>query len=429
MAIGGKGDGPSSQTILVVGGGIAGITAALEAAEVGQDVILVEREASLGGRVTRLNRYFPKLCHPTCGLEINYQRLRKNPRVKVLTMCEVVDISGVARRLQGDGQTPSALRQRTLRRLRRLRQGEPDEGRQSVQLRPRQGQGRPICRTSTPSPCATSSRRRRSRAGEGDKLAAACRYGAIDPNDKGESFDLRVGAVVWATGWRPYDPMKLDVYSYGHSPDIVTNVEMERLAAHNGPTQGKIVRPSNGEPAKKDRAHPVRRARATSTTCPIARASAASARSSTPPTCASSTPTPRCTSTTSTFAPTISSRPSTTRSEPIRRSRSSSRSRRISASARTARPILHGERTIEREIYAEPYDLVVLATGMQPSAVAGYRPHFDVAVDDYGFLTPQEGDGAGIFSAGVASGPLDVSMSVQSATAAALKAVQAVRGA
>jgi quinone-modifying oxidoreductase subunit QmoA len=86
MATDGRGDGPTSQTILVVGGGIAGITAALEAAEVGRDVILIEREASLGGRVTRLNRYFPKLCHPTCGLEINYQRLRKNPRVKVLTM-------------------------------------------------------------------------------------------------------------------------------------------------------------------------------------------------------------------------------------------------------------------------------------------------------------------------------------------------------
>lgn len=68
---------PESQTILVVGGGIAGISAALEAAETGHDVVLLERGPSLGGRVTRLNRYFPKLRHPTCGLEINYQRIRK----------------------------------------------------------------------------------------------------------------------------------------------------------------------------------------------------------------------------------------------------------------------------------------------------------------------------------------------------------------
>ena len=90
-------------------------------------------------------------------------------------------------------------------------------------------------------------------------------------------------------------------------------------------------------------------------------------------------------------------------------------------------PGVHGEGTIEREIYAEPYDLVVLAIGMQPSAVSGYRPSLDLASDEYGFLVPREGDGAGIFAAGVAAGPLDVSMSVQSATAAALKAVQAVR--
>lgn len=86
--------GPASQTILVVGGGIAGITAALEAADCGHDVVLMEKGPSLGGRVTRLERYFPKLCHPTCGLEINYQRIRRHPRLSVMTMCEPVEIAG-----------------------------------------------------------------------------------------------------------------------------------------------------------------------------------------------------------------------------------------------------------------------------------------------------------------------------------------------
>ncbi len=75
--------GPKSQTILVVGGGIAGITAAVEAAEVGCEVLLVERGPSIGGRVAQLHRYFPKLCPPACGLEINYQRIRNNPRIKL----------------------------------------------------------------------------------------------------------------------------------------------------------------------------------------------------------------------------------------------------------------------------------------------------------------------------------------------------------
>lgn len=62
----------TNQTILVVGGGISGMTAALEAAECGKQVILVERNATLGGRTALMNRYFPKMCHPVCGLEITF---------------------------------------------------------------------------------------------------------------------------------------------------------------------------------------------------------------------------------------------------------------------------------------------------------------------------------------------------------------------
>ena len=89
-------EGPRVQTIAVIGGGIAGITAAVEVAETGYDVVLLEKGPALGGRVGRLNRYFPKLCHPTCGLEINYQRIAKNPRLKVMTMAEVETVSGRA---------------------------------------------------------------------------------------------------------------------------------------------------------------------------------------------------------------------------------------------------------------------------------------------------------------------------------------------
>ena len=84
----------TSQTILVVGGGISGMTAALEAAECGSEVVLVERDATLGGRTALLYRYFPKMCHPTCGLEINLRRLKANPNVRVLTMTEVTAVTG-----------------------------------------------------------------------------------------------------------------------------------------------------------------------------------------------------------------------------------------------------------------------------------------------------------------------------------------------
>jgi quinone-modifying oxidoreductase subunit QmoA len=67
---------PASGSIMVVGGGISGLTTALEAAEVGYEVFLVEKNPYLGGRVAQLNQYFPKLCPPTCGLEINFDGSR-----------------------------------------------------------------------------------------------------------------------------------------------------------------------------------------------------------------------------------------------------------------------------------------------------------------------------------------------------------------
>ncbi len=75
----------TSQTILVGGGGISGMTAALEATECGRQVILAERNASLGGRTALLYRYFPKMCHPTCGLEINLRRLKAKRNLRVPT--------------------------------------------------------------------------------------------------------------------------------------------------------------------------------------------------------------------------------------------------------------------------------------------------------------------------------------------------------
>ncbi len=242
--------GQESQTILVAGGGIAGMSAAVEAAETGYDVVLLEKEASLGGRVAQLNRYFPKLCHPACGLEINYQRLRSNPRIRVITMASVAEVSG----------TPGAYRVK-------------------VQTQPRYVNGR----CTACGDCAKASGRRVKNpfnygmdtvpaaylphpmaypmryvvapevigTPEAQAIAAACKYGAIDLDETAQTFDLPVATIIWATGWKPYDAGKLESYGYGRVPNVITNVEMERLAADGGPTGGKILRPSDGKEAKR----------------------------------------------------------------------------------------------------------------------------------------------------------------------------------
>ena len=426
MGVDGSQAGPASQTIVVVGGGIAGISAALEAAETGHDVVLLEKGPSLGGRVTRLNRYFPKLCHPTCGLEINYQRIRKNPRLKVLTMSEPVKIEGKR----------GAFKLTVKRHPRFVNDkctscGDCAKATETMVANPFNYGLDKVKAAYLPHEHAMPMRYivapEAIAAGEGAKLKAACKYGAIDPEEKETTFELSAGAIIWATGWQPYDSKNLDVYSYGHSPDIINNVEMERLAAHDGPTQGKIVRPSNGEPAKK-----------------VALIQCAGSRDNNHlPYCSRI-----CCLGSLKHAAYVREQDADAevhiyyidirahdkleafyqkvKSDPqVKFIKSKPGHIRVGDDGR---PMVHGELTIDREIYSEPYDLVVLATGMQPSAVEGYKPTVGLMTDGYGFLVPKDVEAnEGIFSCGVASGPLDVSMSVQSATAAAMKAVQAVR--
>src|SRR5208337_3446671 len=95
MATNGSKNG-NDGLILVIGGGIAGLTAAIEAAEAGCEVVLVEKSAYLGGRVARFHQYFPKLCPPACGVEINLKRLKNNRQVTILTQAELESLSGAA---------------------------------------------------------------------------------------------------------------------------------------------------------------------------------------------------------------------------------------------------------------------------------------------------------------------------------------------
>ena len=423
---GGAAPGATSQTVVVVGGGIAGISAALEVAETGIDVVLLEQGPSLGGRVTRFNRYFPKLCHPTCGLEINYQRIRKNPRLRVMTMCEPVKVAG-----SRGAFTVSVKRTPRFVNERCTACGDC-AGTTSTMVPNAYNYGLDKVKAAyLPHEHAMPMRyvidKAAIAAGEGEKLKAACKYGAIDPGETETTFDIPCGAIIWATGWRPYDPKKIDVYGYGASPDIITNVEMERLAAHDGPTKGRIVRPSNGEPAQR-----------------VALIQCAGSRDM--------NHLPYCSR--------ICCLGSLKHAAYVREQYADAEVhiyyidirahdkleafyQRIKADPQVTfikskpahirigddkRPVLHGELTIDRKIYAEPYDLVVLATGMEPSAVAGYTPPIGLMSDEYGFLVPKDMEANdGVFSCGVAAGPLDVSLSVQSATAAAMKALQAVR--
>lgn len=234
-----------AKPVLVIGGGIAGLTAAVELADIGCRVMLVEKSVSLGGRVARLHQYFPKLCPPACGLEMHYRRLRNNEAITVLTLAEVVDVTGGA----GDFEVTVAVKPRFVNEsctlcgacaeacpARRADDFNYGLAETKAAYLPH-GMAYPplyaIDRAACTSGCHA--------------CQEACTYGAIDLNAQPAVKKLNVCAIVAATGWKPYDASKLDNLGFGRFPNVVTNVLLERMAATDGPTGGHVLRPSDSK--------------------------------------------------------------------------------------------------------------------------------------------------------------------------------------
>jgi quinone-modifying oxidoreductase subunit QmoA len=238
---------PASDSIMVVGGGISGLTAALEAAEVGYEVFLVEKNPYLGGRVAQLNQYFPKLCPPTCGLEINFRRLKDNPLIKVFTMSEVEKVEGT-----------------------------PGNYSVSLKINPRYVNENCTCCGACVEACETEidsffdfgmqkikgahlpfemafparfviHQSVKDSPADGQRVKEACKYDAVDFEMAPKTVNLQVGSIIWATGWEPYDAKKITNLGFGTHANIITNMMMERMASPNGPTKGQIKRPSDGK--------------------------------------------------------------------------------------------------------------------------------------------------------------------------------------
>ncbi len=232
--------------ILVIGGGISGITAAIEASEAGCEVVLVERNPYLGGRVAQMHNYFPKLCPPTCGLEINFRRIRTSTLIRCMTLSEVEKISG----------EPGKYQVSIKRNPRRVNSKctacgdcvdacpveRPDEFNCSMSTTKAIylpfKMAHPLQYTIDENVCPGA---------ECGKCIPACPYDAIDLDMNAETIDLEVKAIVWATGWDPYDATKIEAIGFGEHPNVINNLMMERLAADNDPTEGKILRPSDGK--------------------------------------------------------------------------------------------------------------------------------------------------------------------------------------
>ncbi|MBI4705271.1 MAG: CoB--CoM heterodisulfide reductase iron-sulfur subunit A family protein [Deltaproteobacteria bacterium] len=233
------------RPLLVVGAGIAGVTAALEAAEAGHQVVLIDREPAVGGRVLRHHRYFPKMCPPACGMEVNIQRLERSRRVRALMQTELV-----AARRDPHGWSVTLASAPAYVGPRCTACGECSQVCPAAVADPHNlGMSRvPAIRLPHGGAWPRQYVLDRSACPEGcRKCVEACKCDAIDLGAQPGKSELEAGAIVLCTGWQPYPIEKLPELGGGELQDVIANVQLERLGAADGPTQGKILRPSDGQ--------------------------------------------------------------------------------------------------------------------------------------------------------------------------------------
>jgi quinone-modifying oxidoreductase subunit QmoA len=249
----------------------------------------------------------------------------------------------------------------------------------------------------------------------------ACKYDAIDLKMEEKKTTVKVASVIYATGWKPYDAAKIENLGYGEIKNVINNVEMERLAAVNGPTGGKIVRRDNGEPVKKvafvqcagsrDENHlPY-----CSSICCLASIKQANyVRDQYPD------------SEVSIFY--IDLRAPGKYESFYKKMEGDKNVTFIKGKVARIEQDESGQAVVTAEDILgggkikQSFDLVVLATGMEPTMKSDKT--VDVVLNDDGFMELAAQTVDGFISAGVASGPCDVTTSIQNSTGAALRAIQ-----
>ena len=247
-----------TPTALVIGGGISGIQSALDLAEEGYKVYLVEKSPTIGGRMAQLDKTFPTLDCSGCILTPKMMEVKNHPNIELLTYSEVMGVEGsignyivkVEKKARyvdldkctGCGDCIEACR------LKGRIASEFDEGmgkRGAIYLPFPQAE--PNKCTIDKDGCLMLTR---GKCGTGPLCVEACEAGAIDFKQKDEEVELNVGAIVVATGYDVLDPASMHEYGYARSDDVITSLQMERLISSSGPTGGEILRPSNKEKPK-----------------------------------------------------------------------------------------------------------------------------------------------------------------------------------
>ena len=234
---------------LVIGGGIAGITVALDVANAGIPVVLIEKSPTIGGKMAMLSETFPTLDCAQCILTPKMAEVYKHPLIEVHTLSEVVDVSGHL----------GNFRVKILKRPRKVK----------IELCRLCGLCERVCPVRVPREFDRGLSERKAiylpfpqaipTAYVVDEnnctrcrlCLKVCPTGAIDLDEKSIVVEEEVGAIVIATGYDLYPAERLREYGYGLYKDVVDSLQFERMLSSTGPTEGTIIRPSDKREVKR----------------------------------------------------------------------------------------------------------------------------------------------------------------------------------
>ncbi|SCJ49267.1 NADH dehydrogenase subunit I [Anaerotruncus sp. 2789STDY5834896] len=245
------GESPVTKRALVIGGGIAGIQTALDIAEAGFEVDIVEKQPTIGGKMTQLDKTFPTLDCAACILTPKMVDCAQNENINIFAYSEVQEVKGFVgnftakikkkarfvdpNKCTGCGECTEKCPMKKIPNEFNLGM----DNRRAIYIP--FAQAVPKIATIDPDHCNML------KNGKCGLCAKVCGAGAIDYKQKDEIVERQYGAIVVATGYNPIKLDKFDEFGYSLSPDVVTSLEFERLTNAAGPTSGTLLRPSDGK--------------------------------------------------------------------------------------------------------------------------------------------------------------------------------------
>lgn len=244
------GTSPVTKRALVIGGGIAGIQTALDIADAGFEVDIVEKNPTIGGKMTQIDKTFPTLDCAACILTPKMVDCAQNDKINIYAYSEVEDISGFVGNFSVKIRKKARYVDETkctgcgLCTEKCPQKNVPNEfnlgfdNRRAIYIP--FAQAVPKKATIDPDYCTML------KTGKCGVCSKLCTAGAIDYKQKDQIIEEKYGAIIVATGFEPIKVDKYDEFAYSQSKDVVTSLELERLMNAAGPTKGTLLRPSDG---------------------------------------------------------------------------------------------------------------------------------------------------------------------------------------